>query len=166
GQQFADYDWRTRKRLEHAILPTLNALGNFHFAFACEQRNSSHLAQVHADGIIGLFQSTRREVKFYVLAGFFIFSVESGGGHFRALEYIYALRTDCGQQIFEVVGTLHILRYEVIDLVIREISLFFPRIDQLFYIVVFIVESQDGFSSSSLRWMGPPSGGTKVRCFF
>jgi len=56
-------------------------------------------------------------IKFYVFAKFLcFFTVERG--HFRALEYINALRTNCGQQIFEVVGTLHILRDEIIDLIV------------------------------------------------
>ncbi len=57
GEQFTNDNWRARKRLQDAVLPTLNPLSNFNFAFAGEQRNGSHLAQIHADGIIGFFQS-------------------------------------------------------------------------------------------------------------
>src|SRR5580692_8037217 len=42
------------------------------------------------------------------------------------------------------------MRYEVVDLVIREISLFFTCIDQLFYVFKFIVKSQLGVSSNCL----------------
>jgi hypothetical protein len=37
---------------------------------------------------------------------------------------------------------MHIMRYEVVDLVIREISLFFACVDQLFDIVELVVKSQ------------------------
>ena len=70
GDDFADHDRRTRHRLEHAQLATLDALGDFNFAFAGKQRNGAHLAQVHADGIVGFFQRARREVEFNVFAGF------------------------------------------------------------------------------------------------
>ena len=57
GEEFTNHDGRARKRLQDAVLPPLDALGDFDFAFAREQRHGSHLAQIHADGIIGFFQS-------------------------------------------------------------------------------------------------------------
>jgi hypothetical protein len=53
------------------------------------------------------------------------------------------LRTNGGQQIVKVFGTVHVMRYEVVDLVIREISLFFSCVDQLFYIVELVIKSQE-----------------------
>ncbi len=35
------------------------------------------------------------------------------------------------------------MRYEVIDLVIREVALFFACVDQLFYVVVLVIKSQE-----------------------
>ena len=69
-EQFADHDRRTRKRLQHAQLAALDALGDFNFAFAREQRHGSHLAQVHADGVVGFFQRAGGEVEFDVLPFF------------------------------------------------------------------------------------------------
>ena len=123
-----------RDGLQYAILAALDALGDFDFAFAREQGHGSHLAQVHADGVVGFFQGSGAEVEFDVLGGFFSileFFIERRRGHFRALEHIDALRADSGQQIVEVVGTVHVMRYEVVDLVIREISLLFSCVDQL-----------------------------------
>ena len=57
GEEFANHDGRARKRLQYAVLAALDALGDFDFAFARKQRHGSHLAQIHADGIIGFFQS-------------------------------------------------------------------------------------------------------------
>ena len=59
GEEFTNHNRRARKRLQNAVLPTLDPLGDFHFAFAREQGNGSHLAQIHADGVIGFFQSAR-----------------------------------------------------------------------------------------------------------
>ena len=40
---------------------------------------------------------------------------------------------------------MHIVRDEVVDLVVSEISLLFPGIDQLFYVVVLVFKSQEVF---------------------
>ena len=144
GQQFADHDGRARQRLEHADLAALDALGDFHFAFAREQRHGSHLAQIHADGIVGFFQSAGGEVEFDVLAffGFVEFFIERGGRQLGAFQHVDALRTNGGQQIVQVFGTVHVMRDEVVDLVIGEISLLFACIDQLFNVVELVVKSQ------------------------
>ena len=81
---------------------------------------------------------------------FFKLLIERGGRQFGAFEHIDTLRTDGGQQIVKVFGTMHVMRYEVVDLVIREISLFFSCVDQLFYIVVLVVKSQRGVLKLSI----------------
>src|SRR4029077_1658003 len=96
-QKFVNNDWRAGKSLEHAQLSALDALGDFNFAFASKQRNSSHLAQIHADGIVGFFQSAGREIEFYILAGFSFFFelfIERGGGKLWSLQHIDSLRTN------------------------------------------------------------------------
>ena len=149
-QQFVDDNRRPRERFQHPQLPALDALGDFHFAFAREQRHSSHLAQIHADGVVGFFESAGREVEFDVLAGFSFFFellIERGGGKFRSLQHIDALRTNGGQQIVQVLGRMHVVRDKVVDLVIGQISLLFTCVDQLFDVVVLVVKSQDGLPS-------------------
>ena len=149
-QQFVDDDRRARKRLQNAQLSALNALGDFNFAFAGKQRNRSHLAQIHADGIVGFFQSTGGEVEFDVLASFVFVElfVERGGGKLRSLQHIDSLRTNGGEQIVQVFRRVHIVRDEIVDLVVGEVSLFLACIDQLFNVVVLVVKSQDGLSLS------------------
>ena len=107
GQQFVNHDGRPGQRLEHAQLAALDALGDFHFAFAREQGHGSHLAQVHADGIVGFFQRAGSEVEFDVLAlfAFFEFLIERGGRQFRAFQHVDALRADRSQQVVQVFGT-------------------------------------------------------------
>ena len=141
-EQFVNHDRRARKRLEHAQLSPLNALGDFHFAFARKQRNRPHLAQIHADRVVGFFQGAGGEVEFDVFGAFFSFFeflIERGGRHFRAFQHIDSLRTNGGQQIIQVFGTVHIVRDQVIDLIVSEISLLFTRIDQLLNILVLVV---------------------------
>ena len=50
-------------------LAALDALGDRHFALAGEQRHRAHLAQVHADGVVGLVEGARREVELHALFG-------------------------------------------------------------------------------------------------
>ena len=141
GDDLADHDGRARQRLQNAQLAALDALGDFHFAFAREQRDRAHLAQVHADGVVGLFQRARREVEFDVLARFQL-GIElliEGAGHLRPFEHIDALRADGGQQVLEVVGRMQVVRDKVVDLVVGEVSLFLTRIDQFFDVVELIV---------------------------
>src|ERR1017187_1590386 len=57
GEKFTNYDRRARQRLQNAVLPPLYSLSDVNFAFAGKQGNSPHLAQIHADGVIGFFQS-------------------------------------------------------------------------------------------------------------
>ena len=149
-QQFVNDNRRPRERFQHPQLPALDALGDFHFAFAREQRHRPHLAQIHADGVVGFFQSAGSEVEFDVLADFSFFFellIERGGGKFRSLQHIDSLRTNGGQQIVQVLGRMHVVRDKVVDLVIGQISLLFTCVDQLFDIVVLVVKSQDGLPS-------------------
>ena len=112
GEQFVDDDGRAGERLEHADLAALDALGDFDFAFAREQGDGSHLAQIHADGVVGFFESAGSEVEFNVLAlfAFFELLIERGGRQFGAFEHVDALRADRREQVVEVVGTDHVLR--------------------------------------------------------
>src|SRR5262245_46339702 len=44
-------------------MSTLNALGDFDFTVTSQQRNSSHFAQVHANGIVCLIQCAGSEIQ-------------------------------------------------------------------------------------------------------
>ena len=128
--------------LEHADLAAFDALGDFNFAFAREQRHGSHLAQIHADGIVGFFESSGGEVELDVFALFRFLELFVEGRDFGAFENVDPLRTDRGQQIVKVFRTVHVVRDKIVDLVIRQVSLFLACIDQLFNVVVLVVKSQ------------------------
>jgi hypothetical protein len=87
ADDLADDDGRTRDGLHHAHLAALDALGDFYFAFAGEQRHGAHLAEVHADGVVGLLEGAGREVELDVVGifaasrlGFFGFFGARRGG--------------------------------------------------------------------------------------
>ena len=58
---------RTRDGFQHEQLPALDPLRDRHFAFARQQRNGAHLAQVHANGVVGLFECSGSQVEVAVL---------------------------------------------------------------------------------------------------
>ena len=70
ADDLADDDGRARDGLHDADLAALDALGDFDFALAGEQRNGAHLAEVHADGVVGLLEGAGREVELDVVGLF------------------------------------------------------------------------------------------------
>ncbi len=139
GEDFADHDRRTRQRLQNAKLSALDALGDFDFAFAGEQRHGAHLAQIHADGVVGFLQRTGREIELDVFAGLNVALLELVESTcLRTFEHVNALGADGGHQVFEVVGRMHVVRNEIVHLVIREVALLFSGIDQFLDVVELI----------------------------
>src|ERR1019366_9535334 len=70
GNDLANHDGRARQRFQHPQLSALDALGELDFAFAGQQRDRAHLAQVHAHRVVGFFQRAGGKVEFNVLARF------------------------------------------------------------------------------------------------
>jgi len=80
--------------------------------------------------------------------------IERGGRQFRAFQHVDALRANRSQQVVQILGTVHVLRYEIVYLIVGKVALLFPGIDQLFYIVVLVFKSQEVSSNSSIRSRG------------
>ena len=57
-QKFLQDQRSARDGFQDEQLAAFDALGDGHFAFAGEQRNGAHFAQVHAHGIVGFFERT------------------------------------------------------------------------------------------------------------
>ena len=57
-------------RLDDRQLSTLDAFGDLDFTFARQEGNRAHLAQIHADGIVGLVERARREIELDFLGPF------------------------------------------------------------------------------------------------
>ena len=137
----ANHDRRTRNRLQHAHLAALDTLGNLHFAFARQQRHGAHLAQIHAHGVVGLFQGSRGQVELDILAVFqfeIFFARE-----LRRVQQIDALAADRCHQIVHVVCRAHLFRHHVVHVAVGEIALFLTGLDKVGDIVFeFLVGGQ------------------------
>ena len=139
----ANDDGRARDGLHDAHLAALDALGDFDFAFAGEQGDGAHLAQVHADGVVGLLEGAGREVEFDVVglfAGLVLLVALGGAAAAVAGEHIDALSVDGGQQIIEIVGRGDVAGQEVVDLAEGEIALLFAGVDDAVYVFFVLVE--------------------------
>ena len=71
GDDFLDHQRRAGERFQNRVLAALDAARDFDFAFAREQRNRAHLAQVHADGIVDLFAEAGGQFEIEQFFGFF-----------------------------------------------------------------------------------------------
>ena len=67
---FLAIERRARDRLDDRELAALDAPRDLDLAFAREQRHRAHLAQVHADRVVGLVERARREVELELLGAF------------------------------------------------------------------------------------------------
>ncbi len=142
ADDLANDDGRARDGLHDAQLAALDALGDFDFALAGEQGNGAHLAEVHADGVVGLLEGSGREVELYVVglfAGFGLVLVAVACELGFAGEDVDALRVDGGEKVIEIVGCGDVTGEEVVDLAVGEIPLFFPGVDELVYVVFVLV---------------------------
>jgi len=72
-QEFLNCDWRPADCFLRLELAALDALGNDDFAFAREQRNHAHLAQIQTNRIVRLLQSAGGEIEFNVFVRLFFF---------------------------------------------------------------------------------------------
>ena len=147
GEDFADDDGGARQSLEDANLSALDALGDFDFALAGEQGHGAHLAQIHADGIVGLFQRAGSQVEFNVF-GLLGIGIELFlRGKLGVFQDVDSLGSDHSEQVVEIVGRVDVVGQKVIHLVVGEETFFLAGIDQLLNIFVFIVESQEQYPS-------------------
>ena len=152
----ANDDGRARDGLHDAELAAFDALGDLNFTFAGEQRDGAHLAEVHADGVVGLLELAGGEVEldvFGLFTGFgrelVVASAELGVG----VEDVDALGVDGGEEIVEVVGRGDVAGEKVVDLAVGEVALLFASVDDAVY--VFFVLFFFGchvFAPDPVRW--------------
>jgi len=134
----ANHDGRARDSLHHAQLAAFNALGDFYFAFACEQRNGAHFAQIHAHGVVGFFKRSWGKIKLDVVAVFVVEAIVAELG--TAFKNVDSLGPDGRHQVVQVFWRSHVARDQVVDLVVGQIALFLTGVDELLQILfVFIV---------------------------
>ncbi len=138
----ANDDGRAGDGLHDAHLAALDALRDLYFAFTSEQGYGAHLAEIHADGVVGLLEGAGREVELDVVGlftglGLVLFAVASELA--LAGEDVDALGVDGGEEIVEVVGRGDVTGKEVVDLSVGEIALLFSCINELVNVVFVLV---------------------------
>ena len=134
GNNLPDDNRRTRDRFHDAQLPALNPLGDFNLALASEQRNGTHLAQIHAHGVVCLLQRTGREIKFYILRLFAGLRLVFVAVAPLIPTQLNTLRVDRRQQVIQVIGRGDIAGQQVINLAKGEVTLLLANL----YYVVFV----------------------------
>src|SRR5258708_537737 len=134
---------RARDRLDDGKLAALDPFGDLHFAFAGEQRDRPHLAQVHADGIVRLVEGPWREVELELLGSLprafeeFLLAVRLLG-----VDYLDAGATERTEKVVQLVGRGNVGRQKLIHLVVEQVSLLLADGDELFDLVVFFFDRQ------------------------
>ena len=110
---------RARDRLDDGELAALDALGDLDFALAREQRDGAHLAQVHADRIVGLVERARREVELELL-GPFARAVEQLllAVGLLGIDHLDAGAAERAEQVVQLVRRGDVGRQQLIDLVV------------------------------------------------
>ena len=134
---------RPRDRLDDRELAAFDAAGNLDFAFAREERHGAHLAEVHADGIVGLVERARRQVELHLLAALGrpieLLLLEVGLLRVDDFDARAAKRIE---KVIELVGRGDLGRQQFVDLVVQQVALFLPDGNQLPYFVVFFFNRQ------------------------
>ena len=158
-QKFLQDQRSARDGLQNQQLPALDALGDGHFAFARQQRNGAHFAQVHANRIVGLFERSGSEVEIAVFAtdGFFLHFDGVGGicrrkrslGAGKVLVHIDAVALEGREQIVDFFRGVHLGRQDVVHLIVEQVAPLLAHGDELPYLIVFFLKSQRHASSPS-----------------
>ena len=148
---------RARDRLDDGELAALDAPRDLDFALAREQRHGAHLAQVHADRIVGLVERARREIE-----------LELFGAFGRAVDRLVVPHVllvgvddfDAGaaegvEQVVELVGRGDLRRQQLVHLVVQQVALFLADVDELPYFVVFFFNRHLCSSSCYVKLLDP-----------
>ena len=155
-----------RDRLDHRQLAALDAAGDFDFAFAREQRHGAHLAQVHADGVVGLVERARREVQLGAFAFGPFLPVDAFA--FELVTLFRVDQVDAGarehrEQLFEVFGIgREIGGQQVVHFVVEEVSLLFADDDQLPDFIELVFERQGHIACDLLPRMNADPYGSET----
>ncbi len=141
-------EFRSEKGAQDFDFAFLNALGDFDFAFASEERNAAHLLQVKFNGV----RATRVLGRRRSLFGRFLFRTRADADFFNCRAFFFFLgvpRLLRGVDDFDFVFTeeVHNLvdlrrrdelrRQQLVDFLISEVATLKPHIEELFDFFVF-----------------------------
>ena len=133
---------RAGDRLDDRELAALDALGDRDFAFAREQRHGAHLAQVHADRVVGLVERARREIELRLVARAVAIEVLVAAVRLVGIDDLDAGAAEGVEQIVEILGRGDLGGQHLVDLVVEQVALLLADGDQLAYFVVFFFNRQ------------------------
>src|SRR5262245_18837322 len=146
---------RARDRLYYRQLPALDPPRDLDLALARQERHRAHLAQVHADRIVGLVERARREIELELL-GAFARPVDR-----LVVPEVFLVRVDdldagAAERVEEVVELVRggdLRRQQLVDFVVEQVALLFADVDQLSNFVVLLLDRQviATYVSSSMR---------------
>ena len=148
---------RARDRLDHRELAALDALGNRDFAFAREQRDGAHLAQIHADRVVGLVERAWSEIQFRLVARSVTIEVLVAAVRFVGIDDLDARGAKGIEEVVELFRRGDFRRQNLVDLVVEQVPLLLADSDQLAYFVVFLFNRQDQSSDITRACMSRPN---------
>jgi hypothetical protein len=134
-----------------ASLPRSMRLAMATFAFAREERDGAHLAQIHADGVVRLVESARREIELGTFLGAVTIEVLLAAIGLVGIDDLDAGAAERVEQIVEVFRRGDLGRKHLVDLVVEQVSLFLADLNQLAYFVVTFLNRQGHSISSHAR---------------
>ena len=143
---------RSGDRLDDRELALLDALGDRHLALAGEQRHRAHLAQVHADRVVGLVECARRQVEFQLLAalGRTVEGLLVPESLVR-VEHLDAGAAELVEQVVQFLGRGDFSRQQLVDFVVEKVALLLANVDELPYLVVLVFNRQGCPPCAQLR---------------
>ena len=153
---------RARDRLDDGQLAALDALGDLDLALAREQRHGAHLAQVHADGVVGLVERAGGEIELRLVAG----AAAVGALAEELVLAILLLRVDDldagvaegAEQVVQLLGRGDVSGQQLVDFLVEQVALLLAHGDELPYFVVFLFDRQRPFLLPAPLYRIPGSG--------
>ena len=161
-EHFLEDQRSARNCFQDEQLAALDALGDGHFAFAREQRNGAHFAEIHANGVVGFFKRAGGEIEIAVgLRGFFLRGRLSRVGGIRGRQrsfggrqifvHIDAVALEGREQIVDFLRGVDLGRQDIVHLIVEQVTAFLAHRDELSYLIVFFLKSQTHASPSKTQ---------------
>ncbi len=134
---------RAGDRLDDRQLAAFDALGDLDLALAGEEGHGAHLAEVHADRIVGLVECAGGQVELELLGSFpsavqqLVFAILLFG-----IDDLDPGAAERAEQIIELVRRRDVGGQELVDLVVQQVSLFLADGNELLHFIVFFFNRQ------------------------
>ncbi len=126
-EQPLQHQRRPGQRLEHRLAAMLHVPGDVDLALARQQGDRSHLAQVHPDGIVGLFGGLGDGLGIGPVVGIApLFRPFAG-----FVQDLDAGTVEVREEIVQILAVDQVVRDQLIHLVVGNVAFLFPYVDEL-----------------------------------